>query len=217
VQAGTGLVAIVVLLVIMNWFFHKLYWTGWISHHRNRRNQIFEQPSATATSVFAGLVSLGFTVIYREGFEVVLFLQDLRLKAGSNIVLCGAGIGLALTGIVATLTFAVHRRLPYRKMLIYTGVLLALVLVVMVGESVQEMQLAGWLPTHPLNIAFPGWLGIWLALFPTVEGILAQLLALVLVLGSYYLVHRRVATATKSALVASTLRQTTSLFDGQAR
>jgi high-affinity iron transporter len=102
-------------------------------------------------------------------------------------------------------------------MLIYTGVLLALVLVVMVGESVQEMQLAGWLPTHPLNIAFPGWLGIWLALFPTVEGILAQLLALVLVLGSYYLVHRRVATATKSALVASTLRQTTSLFDGQAR
>src|SRR5262249_24316246 len=160
--------------------------TGWISHHRSRRDQIFAQPSATATSVFAGLVSLGFTVIYREGFEVVLFLQDLRLKAGSGVVLCGAGIGLALTGIFATLTFAVHRRLPYRKMLVYTGVLLAGVLVVMVGESAQEMQLAGWLPTHQINIPFPGWLGVWFALFPTVEGILAQLLALVLVLGSYF-------------------------------
>ena len=25
-QAGTGLLAIVVLLVVMNWFFHKMYW-----------------------------------------------------------------------------------------------------------------------------------------------------------------------------------------------
>ncbi|HEV8419390.1 MAG TPA: FTR1 family protein, partial [Candidatus Udaeobacter sp.] len=27
-QAATGLLAIVVLLVIMNWFFHKIYWGG---------------------------------------------------------------------------------------------------------------------------------------------------------------------------------------------
>ena len=32
-QAATGLLAIVVLLVVMNWFFHKVYWTGWISAH----------------------------------------------------------------------------------------------------------------------------------------------------------------------------------------
>jgi hypothetical protein len=29
-QAATGLVAVIVLLVIMNWFFHKTYWGGWI-------------------------------------------------------------------------------------------------------------------------------------------------------------------------------------------
>src|SRR3954468_9556896 len=35
VQAATGLLAVVVLLVVMNWFFHRIYWTGWISsHHR---------------------------------------------------------------------------------------------------------------------------------------------------------------------------------------
>src|SRR5580765_6237538 len=28
-QAATGLLAVVVLLVIMNWFFHKIYWGGW--------------------------------------------------------------------------------------------------------------------------------------------------------------------------------------------
>src|SRR6202022_4246874 len=30
-QAATGIPAIVVLLLVMNWFFHRIYWTGWIS------------------------------------------------------------------------------------------------------------------------------------------------------------------------------------------
>ena len=36
-QAATGLLAIAVLLVVMNWFFHKVYWTGWIASHNRRR------------------------------------------------------------------------------------------------------------------------------------------------------------------------------------
>ncbi|MGH2872825.1 MAG: FTR1 family protein, partial [Solirubrobacteraceae bacterium] len=41
-QAATGLLAIVVLLVVMNWFFHRVYWTGWIAHHNRRGKQIRE-------------------------------------------------------------------------------------------------------------------------------------------------------------------------------
>src|SRR5271156_2776002 len=38
-QAATGLLAVVVLLVVMNWFFHKVYWGGWIAmHNRNKKN-----------------------------------------------------------------------------------------------------------------------------------------------------------------------------------
>jgi high-affinity iron transporter len=36
-------------------------------------------------------------------------------------------------------------------MLVFTGVLLAFVLLVMVGEQTQEMQLAGWLPTTEIS------------------------------------------------------------------
>ena len=36
-QAATGIPAIIVLLLVMNWFFHRVYWTGWISHHHKRR------------------------------------------------------------------------------------------------------------------------------------------------------------------------------------
>jgi len=190
VQAGTGLLAVAVLLVVMNWFFHKIYWTGWISAHNRKRRELL---GAKGSRTLLGLALLGFTAVYREGFEVVLFLQNLRLKAGDATVLEGVALGLAFTLAVGVLTFVLQHRLPYRRMLVATGVLLGFVLLVMVGESVQELQLAGWLPTHSLGVGFPGWMGLWLALFPTVEGVAAQLLAAALVIGSYFLAeHIRV-------------------------
>jgi high-affinity iron transporter len=187
VQAATGLLAVAVLLVVMNWFFHKIYWTGWISAHNRTRRKLVGDEGVAGRRALLGLALLGFTAVYREGFEVVLFLQNLRITAGGATVLEGVALGLALTVAVGAVTFALQRRLPYKRMLVATGVLLGFVLLVMVGESVQELQLAGWLPTHSLGVSFPGWMGLWLALFPTVEGVVAQLLAALLVVGSYFL------------------------------
>ena len=45
VQAATGLPSLIVLLLVMNWFLHKVYWTGWISnHHRRRRSLLSADP-----------------------------------------------------------------------------------------------------------------------------------------------------------------------------
>jgi len=191
-QAATGLLAVIVLLVIMNWFFHKIYWGGWIRAHNRRRKNLLAEASVDEISrpqLWWGLVLLGFTSLYREGFEVVLFLQSYHLRLGGGVVLKGALLGLVLTGIVAVLTFILQRRLPYRKMLITTGILLGVVLLVMVGEQAQEMQLAHWISTTEISSVkkyMPPWMGLWLAVFPTVETIIAQLIAGVLVVGSYY-------------------------------
>jgi hypothetical protein len=48
------------------------------------------------------------------------------------------------------------------------------------------MQLAGWLPETTVALSIPGWVGLWFAVFPTVEGLVAQALAAALVLGSYF-------------------------------
>ena len=73
-------------------------------------------------------------------------------------------------------------------MLIATGVLILWVLVVMVGTTVQILQTVGWLPVTPVDgLRLPYWAGLWLGLFPTWQGLLAQAGALVLVLGSYFL------------------------------
>lgn len=186
-QAATGLLAILVLLVIMNWFFHKIYWGGWIRAHHRRRQSLLAQ--GNVRRLWWGLVLLGFTSLYREGFEIVLFLQSYHLRLGNGPVLKGALIGLTLSGFVAILTFALQHRLPYRKMLITTGLLLGVVLLVMVGEQGQEMQLAEWLPTTTipaLENVVPGWLGMWFAIFPTVETLTLQAIAALLVIGSYF-------------------------------
>jgi len=188
IQAATGLLAVAVLLVVMNWFFHKIYWTGWISAHNRVRRRI-ATPEAGRRALL-GLAILGFTSVYREGFEVVIFLQNLRLTAGSTTVLEGVAVGLALTLVAGAITFSVQHRLPYRRMLVATGILLGFVLLVMVGESVQEMQLAGWLPTTSIGVDFPGFVGLWFATFPTVEGLIAQAGAAGLVIGSYFLAER---------------------------
>ena len=206
-QAATGLLAVIVLLVVMNWFFHKIYWGGWVSMHNRRKKSLLTDANATEISharLMWGLGMVGFFSLYREGVEVVLFLQTYYLQMGGKIVLAGAAFGIFLSGIVAVLTFIAHQKLPYRKMLILTGVLLGVVLLVMVGEQAQEMQLAHWIPTTTitgLTPVIPAWAGVWFSVFPTVETLAAQAIAAALVIGSYFAprLFKAVARAEKEA------------------
>ena len=185
-EAITGFIAIAVLLVVMNWFVHKVYWSQWIGRHHRQRRKVLERGNA----LVLGLVALGFTSVFREGFEVVLFLQNLELQAGTGTVLQGVGVGLAATAVVGVITFWLHHKLPYRKMLVLTGVLLGVVLVVMTGGTALTFQDLGWLPATPLPFAMPGWLGSWFEIYGTYETIACQIAAAMLVVGSYVLAEQ---------------------------
>ena len=124
-EAITGFLAIVVLMIVLNWFVHRVYWSEWIGRHHRRRRQLLGRAGVGAT---LGLVALGFTSVYREGFETVLFLQNLELQNGTGTVLEGVAIGLAGTAAVGLAVFWLHHKLPYRRMLVATGVLVGLVL-----------------------------------------------------------------------------------------
>ena len=80
-------------------------------------------------------------------------------------------MALFLACLVAILTFGAHYRLPYKRMLVLTGVMLGEVLVVMVGENVQELQQAHWCSTTDLHVNFPDWMGTWFAVFNNWETI----------------------------------------------
>src|SRR5689334_12509821 len=183
-EAITGFVAIVILLVVLNWFVHKVYWSQWIGRHHRQRRKLLASTGAGAT---LGLVLLGFTSVYREGFEVVLFLQNLQLKAGTSAVLEGVAFGLAATTVVGVITFWLHHRLPYKRMLALTGILVGVVLVVMTGGTALSFQDLGWLPRHATPFTVPQWMGAWFEMYSSWETLGAQLLAALFVVGSYHL------------------------------
>ncbi len=186
-EAITGLVAIAVLLLVTNWFFHRVYWSEWIGRFHRRRKAL-ERIDRTGffSAQAVGFVLLGLTSVYREGFETVLFLQSLQVSAGTATVVEGAALGLALTLAVGAVTFLLQRKLPYKRMLVVTGVMIGFVLVVMVGQTARTMQGVGWLPITPIGAEPPYWLGVWFGVYPTWETLGAQVIAAVFVIGSYY-------------------------------
>lgn len=194
IQAATGLLAIAVLLVVMNWFFHRIYWTGWISFQNRKKKELINSIESadndnlqTVKSVaYKGLVILGFASVYREGFEVDIFLQSIRMQVGTANVVLGTAFALVLIAITGYFTFVAHQKLPYKKMLVFTGIMLGFVFEIMVGEQVNEMQLAHWIPTHTIPLNIPAWAGTWFSIFNNWETIIAQIAAAIFVIGSYY-------------------------------
>jgi high-affinity iron transporter len=190
-EAVVGLIALAVLLVVMNWFLHKVYWTGWIQKHHARRRRLLQAAEGGFLSAqVLGLAMLGFTSVFREGFETVLFLQALELAAGPVVVLEGVLLGLLATAVVGVITFFLERHLPYKRMLIVTGVMIGFVLIVMTGNTVRTLQGVGWMPITSFDVQFPYWVGLWFGIFPTVETVLSQVLAAGFVIGSYFLAER---------------------------
>jgi len=204
-EAIVSLVAIGVLLLILNWFYHRVYWQENLQDlHRKKRRVLAGAGLSLAAAQVVGLVLLGFSSVYREGFETVLFLQAITLEAGAFTVL--QGVALGLLGVIAmfVLVIALERKLPHKKMLVVTGLLITWVLVVMVGTTVQTMQKVGWIAVTPIDgLELPYWTGLWLGVFPTWEGVLAQGAAATLVVGSY-VAAEHVRKRRRARLVVST-------------
>jgi high-affinity iron transporter len=75
-EVVVSIIAIAVLLVIMNWFFHKTYWTSWLANfHATKRRLLNEE-----TGLFLGLITLGFTSVYREGLRSCCSFRHLYWK-----------------------------------------------------------------------------------------------------------------------------------------
>ena len=199
-EAIVSLVAIAVLLLITNWFFHEVYWSGWIARFHGHKRTLLAGVAGQAV----GFALLGFVSVYREGFETALFLQALFLRAGADTVLAGVLLGGAAVAAVGVLTLHLEKKLPHKKMLVVTGVLIGTVLITLVGSTVHVMQAVLWVPVTPIvGLAMPYWLGNWFGIYPTWQTCIGQLVAVAFVLGSYYTARLRVrGGASRSAPVA---------------
>jgi high-affinity iron transporter len=185
-EAITAIVAVLVLFWVSFWLIARLEHKRWMEFLRTR------VWSAVSVGSTAALVLIGFTAIYREGFETALFYQAL-MTFGSGLgvyVALGLGLGLVALAAVSYAIFKLGRRLPVRTFLTTAVVILMATSVTFLGNAVRSLQeadvvrlstLDGW-PRAPIFLAQA--LGYW----PSKETIGAQsVLAAIYVLGAVYL------------------------------
>ena len=199
-EAVTALIAVVVLIGVSFWLVARL-------EHRRRvefmRARVASAMAAGTTAAFAGL---GFTAVFREGFETVLFYQALALFAEGLIlwvVLGAVAAAVALAG-VAYAILKLGKQLPLRPMLIAGASVLLLLSIAFVGNAVLSLQSADYLTATPVaHPRLPVFLAELTGIHPTKQGLLIQGVMLgIYVLGAIYVFawqparrRRRVAEA----------------------
>jgi high-affinity iron transporter len=178
-EAGTALIAVLVLIVVSFWLIQRL------EHRRRMEFMRARTAAAIAAGSSGAFMALGFTAVYREGFETVLFYQALALFAE------GLGLWVALGAVAAVIGLAavgyailgLGRKLPLKPMLITGASILLLLSVAFVGNAVRSLQEADLLAVTPIQgdwARLPVFAAELTGIHPTVQGMVAQLTLLVI-------------------------------------
>jgi high-affinity iron transporter len=183
-EAVTALIAVVVLVIVSFWLIARLEQRRRMEFMRARVAGAMAAGSAIA---FAGL---GFTAVFREGFETVLFYQALVLFAdGLELwVLLGAVAGAIALGAAGYAILGLGKRLPLKPMLITGASILLLLSVAFTGNAVRSLQSADLLQATPVGSPrLPVFLAELTGIHPTREGLIVQAVLLtVFALGALY-------------------------------
>jgi len=156
---------------------------------RNLRARIL---SSSTSGRFLMLFGLAFVAVYREAFEVVLFLQAVLVQSpGSGwMVLGGALAGLAVCAVLAFGIIRAGMRLKPGIVLSGTGTLLCALAVVMVGKGFHALQEAGIVGLRYVAVPRIDWLGV----YPTVQTLGSQALVLTAIVALAVMANLRTRT-----------------------
>ena len=198
----TAVAAVVVLFAVSFWLVSRLNHKHWLEFMRAR---VAAAISAGSAAAFA---ALGFTAVYREGFETVLFYQALgSFTTGLELyVVLGFVTAVAALGAFAFAVLKLGRRLPVKPMLTVGASILLLLSVTFAGNAVRSLQGADWISITPVESDWAR-LNVFVAeltgIHPTREGITVQAVLLaVYLLGAVWvfgIVPRRRRTAAEAA------------------
>jgi high-affinity iron transporter len=183
-----SLLAAVVLLFVGIWMHGKAQAGQWQRYIQEKMSQAMTGRSAWF------LFALAFVAVYREVFETILFYAAMAAQGHVEAIVAGGLVGAAALAAIAIAMLRFSQRLPIAKFFTYSSALVAVLAVVLAGKGVAALQEAGLLGVYPIG-GLPR-LSI-LGLFPTAQGIAAQLLALLILIAGFAW-NRRAAFASAS-------------------
>jgi high-affinity iron transporter len=172
-EAITALVAVVVLIAVSFWLVQRL------EHKRRMEFMRARTASAIAAGSTAAFVGLGFTAVYREGFETVLFYQALSLFAEGLALWVWLGVAAAVLalGAVGYAILGLGKKLPLKPMLITGASILLLLSVAFTGNAVRSLQSADVITATPVHAGWarlPVFVAELTGIHPTSQGLIAQ-------------------------------------------
>lgn len=202
-----ALVAMGMLLYTSNWMLNKSSVDAWNRYIRAKTEAAVARIGGTAGTDptperlgAAGIVSLAllsFLAVFREGAETVIFYQSIysMTQDASGMWIGGITAAVVLIGVFLLIRFT-SVRIPIRPFFIVTSVLLAVLVVIFAGGGVHSLiegdALGGiYLDGFPTND--------WLGLYPYVETLAAQGIALVAVLALFAIGAARQAKTRRRA------------------
>lgn len=171
-----SLIAAVVLVSVGIWMHGKSRADTWQRYIREKLSHALSKKSAWF------LFGLAFLVVYREVFETVLFYVALWSQGGHVAMISGAAAGAGVLAVVAWVLLQYSRKLPITQFFSLSSILIAGLAVVLAGKGVAGLQEAGMLDIRPL-VGAPR-VEI-LGLFPTWQGVGAQILTLLVMMAGF--------------------------------
>ena len=181
----TALIAVVMLFYVSFWLVARMEHKRWMEFVRARLW------SAVSLGSTFSLVMVGFTAVYREGFETALFYQALwSFGAGLGVwVLAGLGSGLVALTAVAIVMFRLGRRVPVKRFMNIAVICVMITSITFLGNAVHALQAGDLIAYHRLD----GWprMPIFLSqvtgYWTTLQSIVAQIvLSAIYVGGAVY-------------------------------
>ncbi len=171
-EAAVGLLAVAMLFYVSFWLLARL--------DQRRRMEFLQARVWKAASVgsAASLAFVGFTAVYREGFETVLFYQAL-FNYGEGVeswIFAGMAAAAVVLVAVAWMVLKMGRKLPVKRFLQVALVVVMATSVAVIGNAMRALQESAIIDLRFLD----GWprLPIYLAqatgYYPTVASVVAQ-------------------------------------------
>ena len=138
-----------------------------------------------------GLALFSFIVVFREVFEVILFLKAINLEVDAkNQSALGLGVivSLLVIAVLAYFILKTTRKLPIRQLFLYSTLFIVLLAVILTGSGVHALQESGWIGVTQLPF------GIrveWLGIYPTLQSVGAQLFLILFIMRIYWFERRK--------------------------
>ena len=174
-EGVVALIAMVMLLYTSNWMLSKSSVDSWNRYIKNKTVAAISQGSVIS------LALLSFLAVFREGAETVMFYQAIFAMApsGSKEIWTGFAAAAVVLVIIFVLIRFTSVKIPIRPFFVITSALMAIMVVIFAGGGVHALIEGDLVPaTYLSGVPTSDWIG----LYPYVQSIGAQVLALVVVI-----------------------------------